>query len=237
MADQIRLQADRRERSTKGAVKQLRRDGRVPGIMYGYKVDPTPVSVDALELYHALHTEAGMNALLLLDIGGDDDLHLTVARDMQRHPVRRDTLHVDFLAVDKDSPISVEVPVNTINEDEAADDNGVLNQILYTVPILVRPLDVPNYFELDLTGLAINDVLRVEDLADQLPAGAEFDIELERTVLTVNAPVSEEELEALEEEAGQEAEEPEVIGEGDTGEAPVTDPTEAEEAAEDAGEA
>ncbi len=237
MADQIRLQAAPREAATKGETKQLRREGRVPGIMYGYKVDPTPVSVDALELYHALHTEAGLNALLLLDIDGDEDRHLTVARDLQRHPVRRDTLHVDFLAVDKDSPISVEVPVNTVNEEEAASDGGVLNQILYTVPILVRPLDVPNYFELDLTGLAINDVLRVEDLTEQLPEGAEFDIEVERTVLTVNAPVSDEELEAMEEEAGQEAEEPEVIGEGDTGEAPVTDPTEAEQAAEDAEEA
>jgi large subunit ribosomal protein L25 len=232
VADQIRLQATRREAASKGETKQLRRDGRVPGIMYGYKVDPTPVSVDALELYHALHTEAGMNALLLLDIDGEGEPHLTVARDLQRHPVRRDTLHVDFLAVDKDSPISVEVPVHTINEEEAAADGGVLNQILYTVPVLVRPLDVPNYFELDVTGLEINDVVRVEDLTGQLPAGAEFDIELERTVLTVNAPVSDEELEAMEEEAGQEAPEPEVIGEGDTGEAPVTDPTEAEEAAD-----
>lgn len=228
MADQIRLQANRRERTSKGVVNQLRRDGRVPGIMYGYKVDPTPVDVDALDLYHALHTEAGMNALLLLDIEGDSEPHLTVARDLQRHPVRRDTLHVDFLAVDKDSPISVEVPVHTVNEEESADDQGVLNQILYTVPILVRPLDVPNYFELDLTGMAINDVLRVEDLAGQLPAGAEFDIELERTVLTVNAPISEEELEAMEEEAGQEAEEPELIGE---------EPKEAPAAAADEGEA
>lgn len=233
MADQIRLEANRRERSSKGAVKQLRRDGRVPGIMYGYRVDPTPVDVDALELYHALHTEAGLNALLLLDIDGDgDEPHLTVARDLQRHPVRRDMLHVDFLAVDKDSPISVEVPVHTINEEESADDQGVLNQILYTVPIQVRPLDVPNYFELDLTGMAINDVLRVEDLADQLPAGAEFDIELERTVLTVNAPISEEELEALEEEAGQEAEEPEVIGE----EAPEEEAAETDEGATSADE-
>ena len=235
MADQIRLEANRRPRGSKGAVNELRRNGRVPGIMYGYEVDPTPVDVDALELYHSLRTEAGMNALLLLTIDGEQ--HLTVARDLQRHPVRRDTLHVDFLAVDKDSPISVEVPVHTINEDDAAEDSGVLNQILYTVPIVVRPLDVPNYFELDLTGLAINDVLRVEDIADQLPAGAEFDIEVERTVLTVNAPITEEEIEAMEEEAGQETEEPEVIGEGDTGDMPLTDPTEAEEAAEGGDEA
>lgn len=215
MADQIRLQATPRHDKRKSARNALRREGRVPGIMYGYKVDPTPVAVDALELYHALHAEAGYNALLRLDIDGESETHLTVARDLQRHPVRGETLHVDFLAVDRDTPISVEVPVHTYNEDDAADDNGVLNQILYTVPVLVRPLDVPNYFELDLAGLAINDVLRVEDLVSQLPDGAEFDIEPERTVLTVNAPVSEEELEALEEEAGQEAEEPEIVGEED----------------------
>jgi large subunit ribosomal protein L25 len=225
VADQIRLQAAPRNKKSKGATNRLRREGRVPGIMYGYEVDPTPVHVDALELYHALHTEAGYNALLQLDIEGESDTHLTVARDMQRHPVRGDMLHVDFLAVDKDSQISVEVPVHTINDEEGPDDGGVLNQILYTVPILVRPMDVPNYFDLDVEGLEIGDVKRVEDLADQLPEGAEFDIEPERTVLTVNAPVSEEELEALEEQAGQEQDEPEVIGEGDeTGEAPVTEP-------------
>jgi large subunit ribosomal protein L25 len=235
MADQIRLQAAPRKAKSKGSTNRLRRDGRVPGIMYGYKVEPTPVHVDALDLYHALHTEAGYNALLQLDIDGEDETHLTVARDLQRHPVRGETLHVDFLAVDKDSQISVEVPVHTINDEEGPEDGGVINQILYTVPILVRPLDVPNYFELDVDGLVINDVLRVEDLAGQLPEGAEFDIEPERTVVTVNAPVSEEELEALEEEAGQEAPEPEVIGEGEeTGEAPITEPGEEPAGDEDA---
>jgi hypothetical protein len=99
---------------------------------------------------------------------------------------------VDFLAVDRDSQISVEIPVHLIDEEEAADDDGVLNQILYTVPILVKPLEVPNYFELSVEGLEVGDVLRVADLAGQLPEGAEFDIEEERTVVTVNAPISEE---------------------------------------------
>lgn len=225
MADQIRLQATPRTDKRKSALNALRREGRVPGIMYGYKVEPTAVSVDQLELYHALHSEAGMNALLQLDIEGESETHLTVARDLQRHPVRRDTIHVDFLAVNKDEAISVEVPVHMINEEDGGQDGGVINQVLYTVPIQVRPLDVPNYFELDVAGLEINDVLRVEDVADQLPAGAEFDTDPETTVVTVNAPVTEEEIEAMEEEAGQEADEPEVIGEAEaeSGEAPAGD--------------
>jgi large subunit ribosomal protein L25 len=213
LSDQVELAAELRPQHGKGASGRLRKLGKVPGILYGYKVDPTAVAVDARELYHALHTEAGSNALIRLEVEGET--HLTVARDMQRHPVKGETLHVDFLAVDRDSQISVEVPVHLIDEEETADDGGIVNHILYTVPILVKPMDVPNAFELSLEGLAIGDVLRVDDLTSQLPEGAEFDIEPERTVVTVNAPMSEEALEALEEGAGieEEAPEPELVGE------------------------
>jgi large subunit ribosomal protein L25 len=211
LSNQVKLQAAARTEHGKGASGRLRKQGRVPGIMYGYQVEPTSVSVDALELYHVLHTEAGSNVLIRLEIEGET--YLTVARDMQWHPLRGETLHVDFLAVDRDSQIAVEVPVHLTDEDDAADDDGIINHILYTVPILVKPLDVPNFFEMSVAGLAIGDVKRVEDLADQLPEGADFDIDLDRTVVTVNAPISEAALEALEEAAGIEAEEPEVIGE------------------------
>lgn len=211
MSDQLQLTAEPRSELGKGATGRLRRTGRVPGIVYGYRVEPTPVHVDALALYHALHTEAGANALIRLEFNGET--HLTVARDLQRHPVKGRTQHVDFLAVNKDVQISVEVPVNLTGEDDLGDDSGVVNQILYTVPVLVKPLDVPNYFELSLEGLEIGDVRRVEDLSALLPDGAEFDIEPDRTVVTINAPMSQEALEALEEGAGIEAEEPELIGE------------------------
>ena len=211
MADQVRLSAERRDDLGKGATGRLRKQGRVPGIMYGYQVEPTSVHVDALELYHTLHTEAGLNALIRLEVDGDT--HLTVARDLQRHPIKNQTQHVDFLAVDRDTPISVEVPIHLVGEEDAGSDGGVINQILYTAPVLVKPLDVPNYFELDIAGLEINDVRRLEDLTDQLPEGAEFDGDPETTLLTVNAPISDSEIEAMEEAAGQEQEEPELIGE------------------------
>jgi large subunit ribosomal protein L25 len=226
MSDQLHIVAEARTQLGKGATGRLRRTGRIPGIVYGYRVDPTPVHVDALALYHALHTEAGANALIRLEFDGET--HLTVARDVQRHPVKGQMQHVDFLAVDKDVQISVEVPVHLTGEDDLGDDSGVVNQILYTVPVLVKPLDVPNYLELSIAGLDIGDVKRVEDLAGMLPAGAEFDIEADRTIVTINAPISEEALEALEEAAGIEAEEPELIGE-EPEEAPTDEPADDED--------
>jgi large subunit ribosomal protein L25 len=208
LSKQVQLSAQSRTHQGKGAAGRLRKQGRVPGIMYGFQVDPTAVSVDALELYHALHTDAGLNAMIRLDVGGEE--HLTIARDLQYHPVRGDVLHVDFLAVDTKSQISVEVPVHIIGDDDIVE--AVVNQVLYTVPILVRPLDVPNYVEMSVEGMVVGDVKRVEDLRGVLPEGGEFDIDPDRTVVTINAPVTEAELEALEEGVGIEAEEPETVG-------------------------
>lgn len=214
MSNQVQLHAEVRTQHGKGASGRLRKDGKVPAVLYGYKVEPQAVTVGALELLASLRTEAGANVLIRLEVG--DETHLTVARDMQRHPVRGDALHVDFIAVDKDSQIAVEVPVHYTDEEETADDNGVVNVILYTVPLLAKPLEVPNYLELSLAGLEIGDVRRVEDLRGLLPPGAEFDIDPERTLLTINPPISEAELEALEESAGIEEEAPEAVtGEGE----------------------
>jgi large subunit ribosomal protein L25 len=232
LSNQVTLKGDVRTEHGKGPTGRLRRSGRVPAIMYGYQVEPTSLSVDARELYHALHTEAGRNVLIRLEIAGET--HLTVARDMQWHPLRGETLHVDFLAVDRDSPISVEVPVLLVGDDEM-DGAGVVNQQLYTVPMQVKPLDVPNSLELSIAGLTIGDVLRVEDLVGQLPEGAELDVDLDTTVVTINAPISEEALEALEEAAGVETEQPDTEEADDEA---AEEPVDADEAtAEDADEA
>lgn len=209
MSNQVNLPVKLRERRGKGASGRIRREGRVPGIVYGFGVEPTPVSVDSLELYHALHTEAGTNVLLRLDLEGEE--HLCVARDLQKHAVRGDIQHVDFIAVDKDSQISVEIPVHLV--DVPSDGAGVVNQVLWSVPILVRPLDVPNYVELSAAGMDIGDVKRVEDLRDVLPAGAEFDIDPNRTVVTVNAP------DVLEESSEGESEGEAAAAPADAGEA------------------
>jgi large subunit ribosomal protein L25 len=210
MSNQVTLKVNMRERRGKGASGRIRREGRVPAIVYGHGVEPTPVSVDSLELYHALHTEAGTNVLLRVDVEGEE--HLCVARDLQKHAIRGNIQHVDLIAVDADSQISVEIPVHLV--EVPVDTAGVVNQVLWTVPILVRPLDVPNYLELSAAGMQIGDVQRVEDLREQLPDGAEFDIDPERTVVTVNAPdILEEPSESSVESVAPEGEDAEDAGE------------------------
>lgn len=222
MADQVTLQAHLRAGRGKGPAGRLRRNGRVPGILYGHEVEPTPVDVDALELYHVLHTDAGLNVLIRLQVDGTG--RMCVARDIQRHAVRGDAEHVDFIAVDPNVKLLVEVPV-ALEGEEDIEPPGVLSHMLWSVPALVRPTEIPNQFTLSVAGMAIGDVKRVEDLADQLPSGAEFDIEPERTVVTVNPPDIIAEPETEEEEALAEAVEP---GEApaDAGEVPVdSEPT------------
>lgn len=222
---QVKLDVEPRTSTGKGAAGRLRKTGRVPGVIYGYEVDPSAISIDALELYHALHTRAGTNVLLSVPFDGDD--RLCVARDIQRHPVRGDVTHVDLLSVDKDAQIVVEVPVSVEGAVEGA---GVVNQVLGTVAINVAPLDTPNSFTLDVEGMEIGDTLRVDAIEAQLPEGATLAIDPERTIVTVNPPetieVEEEDEDVLDEFAGEGEELPEGE-EPEPGEGPA-DPEEVE---------
>lgn len=224
---QIELTATLREEQGSGPAGRLRRSGRTPAVVYGHGVESTPVSLDSLDLYHALHTEAGTNVLIRLRLDGDE--HLTLAREVQRHPVRDHVLHVDLVAVDPEGHISVDVPVRLTDEDSARESGGVVNLILHTVPLRVRPRAVPNFVELSVADMEIGHNRRVSDI--DLPEGAELDIDPDRTVVTINAPdileepeeeptdlaaledLTEEELEALREL------EPDLL-EGEEGEAP-----------------
>lgn len=186
MSEQVKLSAMRRSAAGKGETNRLRRSGRVPAIIYGHRVDPTPVSVDERELFHALNGPAGRNALISLDLEGKRTL--VVARDLQRHAVRRDVLHLDLYAVDQDQQIEVEVPVQLVGLDDLARDGGYLNQVRKVVPILVRPLDTPDFIELSVAGMGIGDVKRLGDIVELLPAGAEIADDPDRVIVTINAP-------------------------------------------------
>ena len=228
MADQVNMTAEVRDDAAKGKgpASRLRKTGRVPAIVYGRGVDPTAVHVDALELYHALRTPAGMNVLIRLEVEGKE--HLTIIREVQRHAVRGDFFHADFQAVDPDQLIPAEIPVTLANEASVRETGGVVNLVLFTVPIQVRPLEVPTEFTLDLMGMEIGDVRRIEDLASQLPDGASFDIDADRTVVTINVP---DELEEPEEELDEEAA---ALMAGEDGELPedLADAEGAEDASE-----
>lgn len=188
MADQVTLTAHLRAGSGKGEARALRREGRVPAIAYGADLDaPRAISVDALDLYHALHTDAGLNAIINLKV--DDDEQLVIARELQRHPVKRHLLHADFVTISRTVRITVDVPVVTEGMAAGEAEGGVAEQQLYTIPVEVLPLEVPDQIILDISDMQIGDVKRVGDL--DLPEGVVLLEAPERTVVTVVVPALE----------------------------------------------
>jgi large subunit ribosomal protein L25 len=195
MSQQVALAARGRAGTGKGEARALRRAGRVPAVAYGSDLDaPVPVSVDGRELYHALHTDAGENAILRLEIEGETQL--AIVREIQRHPVRREVLHVDFVTVNRNVKIAVEVPIVTVGEAVGADDGGVADQVLFALPVEVLPLEVPDELALDISDMQVGDVKRVADL--DLPAGVVTTEDPETPVVTVAVPQLDETLDVEE---------------------------------------
>lgn len=189
MAEQVTLSARRRAGSGKGEARALRREGRVPAITYGADLrEPQAISVDALDLYHALRTDAGLNAIINLQVE-EGDRQLVIARELQRHPVRRHLLHADFVTVSRSVKIQVDVRVVTEGTAPGEDEGGVAEQQLYTIPVEVLPLEVPDHIVVDISDMQVGDVRRVADLV--LPEGVESLEDPERTVITVNVPALE----------------------------------------------
>jgi large subunit ribosomal protein L25 len=148
--------------------RRLRREGRVPGVVYGMGAEPVAVSVVWRDLRQCLKTDAGVNAVIDLDIDGTR--HTSIVKEIQRHPVRRDVIHVDFLRVDPNKPVTVEVPVIPIGEaKKVAAMQGVVDQQLFRVAVSVRPDSIPNEIEVDVSDLDIGDAVTVADL--KLPPG------------------------------------------------------------------
>ena len=193
-----KLTAVKRDAGGKGAARKLRATGQVPGVVYGHGMDPMPVAVDGRELYHILHTDAGSNVLIDLNVGSDR--HLTLAREIQRDHVRGQFLHVDFLAVRRDEKIHVDVPVELIGDSHGVKEGGVVEHHLWEVRVECLPGDVPERIEGDITKLGIGESLKVTELA--VPPGVEVLSDPDETVVSVVPPpilhVEEEVEEAIE---------------------------------------
>ena len=204
--------------------RRLRGEGKVPATVYGLGSEAVSVSVDWRELRLALTTEAGMNALINLEIDGHAS-ELTIVKEMQRHPIKRNVLHIDFLRVSRDVAIEVEVPITLEGEaEQVLRDGGIVEQALHTLTVRAKPGSIPNELTIDVSALTIGESLRVSDL--RLPAGVETDVDPEEAVVIGQAPQAVElpEEEAAEgEEAAAEGEEGEAAAEG---EAPTEGPSE-----------
>jgi len=171
-------------------------------VVYGQGAAATSVSVDARELRLALTGEAGTNQLLDLRVGSER--HLTLARVIQRHPVRNTVIHVDFQVVSRDEVISVEVPVVTVGDARAVElAQGMMEQPLTSLLVQARPGNIPNEITVDISRLAIGDTVRVGQLV--LPAGATTEVDPDEAVIVASASSVAAEVEEIEEEAAEAA--------------------------------
>lgn len=202
---EIVLEAETGRPLGSSASRRLRAEGKVPGIVYGHGSEPVAVAVAGRDLRVALSGQAGTNALLSLRAGGKT--YLTVARELQRHPVRGTVTHVDFQIVRRDEVIAADVPIVLNGEAiEVHHGDGIVDQQLFTLPVHAKPADIPTHVDVDISGLAIGGVIRVGDLT--LPKGVTVDLDAEAPIVTGVPPrvqaVAEAEAEAGEapEEAG-----------------------------------
>ena len=213
---EYKLAAENRSDAGKGAARRLRASGRVPAVLYGHGTKPQHLSVDARQFGHALRTDAGVNVLISLEVGRDQ--HLALAKEIQRHPVRGDLIHVDFIQVRRGEKVHVQVSVRLVGEAPGVREGGIADQDLYQLNVEAEVTAVPEAVEADVSGLAIGDVLRVADL--KAPGGAVILDDPEASVVSVVAPTVEaepeaEEAEEVEAAEGAEAAAGEAAGEGE----------------------
>jgi len=199
---EYKLAAENRSDAGKGAARRLRASGRVPAVLYGHGTKPQHLSVDARQFGQALRTDAGVNVLISLEVGGDQ--HLALAKEIQRHPVKGSLIHVDFIQVRRGEKVHVQVPVHLVGEAPGAREGGILDQDLYQLNVEAEVTAVPEAVDADVSGLGIGDVLRVADL--KAPDGAVILDDPEASVVSVVAPTVEAEPEAEEAEEGEAAE-------------------------------
>ena len=214
MSEQLTLPAEQRERAGKGASRALRRDGRVPAVIYGDKKTPLSVHVDEKSLAKMLSTGHFMNSIVMIDAGGKS--HRTLPKDVQFHPVSSRPIHVDFLRIGEHSTVTVAIPVRFDNEEDSPGlkRGGVLNVVQHELELVCDAAHIPNEIHIPLDGLEIGDSIHISQV--KLPEGTTPAIDdRDFTVATIVAPSA---MKAEEEEVAAEGEVPIVGEEGAEGE-------------------
>jgi len=159
--------------------RRLRRDGKVPGVLYGLDQDPEIFSVDYGDLRGALTTDAGLNALIQLSVNGTNQL--SILKTLQRHPVKDEVIHVDFVRVDPNQELAVEVPIVLEGvAKKVTDQNGMVDQTMFSLSVLSLPDSIPNELTADVSELEINDAIRVSDVV--LPEGVRTEVDPEEAI-------------------------------------------------------
>ena len=187
MSDALQLPAELRERAGKGASRSLRREGRVPAVIYGGKEEPTTIHVEEKLLVQQLMTGHFMNSIVMIEVDGKKVR--TLPKDVALHPVNDRPVHVDFLRLAKDAKIEVAIPVVFINEEASPGlkKGGVLNVVRHDLDLVCEADKIPSEVEIDVTGLEVGDSIHIS--AVSLPEGAESAItDRDFTIATLVAP-------------------------------------------------
>jgi len=194
--------------------RRLRADEKIPGVIYGHGMEPMSVTVDRRELRNAVSGGAGTNTVLDLTVTGPEGsrVYPAIIKDLQRHPVRRNVTHIDFLQVNLDEEITVAVPLRLEGEaDKVAQGNGLVDPAVDTIEVVTTPRTIPDEFVIDISDMDMDTVIRLADVV--MPPGVTPTGDPESpvvTVLTMRAEVAEIEAadaEVAEEQAEEDGEE------------------------------
>ena len=173
MSETIHLNAELRSDSGKGASRRLRREGKVPAIVYGGERDPAMITIAHNEFIHELDKEAIYSQVIELRV--DEKRQDVILRDLQRHPFKNRILHADFYRIDQNKPIRIEVPLHVVNEEKCAGvktDGGVISHLITEIEIIALPKNLPEYLEIDALELRLGETLHLTDI--KLPEGVEI---------------------------------------------------------------
>jgi|GEM_PF-1781 len=187
MSDALNLPAEARDRAGKGASRALRREGRVPAVIYGGKEEPTTIHVEEKELVRQLGTGHFMNSIVMVDVAGNSVR--TLPKDVAFHPVSDRPTHVDFLRLGKDAKIQVSIPVVFVDEEESPGlkKGGVLNVVRHELDLVCEADKIPSEIEVSVEGRDVGDSLHISEV--KLPAGSESAItDRDFTIATLVAP-------------------------------------------------
>jgi large subunit ribosomal protein L25 len=203
--ERITLEVSPREQTGSREARRLRRDGLIPGVLYGNGREPHAICVPERDLRKALTGDSGMHAILDVVLAGQKTAHPSILKDYQQDPLRGKLVHVDLQEVRLDQAITAAVTVQLLGAEDAPGvrEGGALSQVAREVNVEALPLEVPDHLDLDVSGMAMGDTLRVADLAPI--DGVTFLDDPETVLATLTMPTRVEEPEEAVEE-GEEAE-------------------------------
>jgi len=187
MSDTLTLPAETRERAGKGASRVLRREGRVPAVVYGNNEDPQSIHVEEKELVRQLGTGHFFNSIVEIEVGGKKVR--TLPKDVAFHPVSSRPMHADFLRISKDHKVHVNVPVHFVNQEASPGlkRGGVLNIVRHELDLVCDPERIPDEVAIDVAGLEVGASIHISHVA--LPAGSASAItDRDFTIATIVAP-------------------------------------------------